>query len=325
MSGIAYVDRGRCVDVSSKIKSVGVIYRKTLENIPVSLEYKLRLLLYFIAICYDTRRVRGYIDGKYHRGSDYIYHAMLRKLTGGETFDADRMEGLSLEGFRRWFDGGILTCIDERLSLIKDTAKMLRALYDGRVSKLIEDSGYRLSGFGGFVDRLSKFKAFSDPLAKKTMVLASLIEFEELASFIDSDGHMDVGVDYHLQRIALRTGMVRIADLDILESIVKGRFVSSITHDAIRGRCIEAYRVIVYETGFKPREVDAIFWNLGRSCCTVRDPSCNPPCTRRDICSFTQSTTYTCVGGCILRGVCEASHDRSFTKLKEPRYRTYYY
>ncbi|MDW8061670.1 MAG: hypothetical protein RMJ00_03125 [Nitrososphaerota archaeon] len=325
MSLIAYVDRGRCTDISSSIKSIGVVYRRTLEDIPVSLEYKLRLLLYFMTICYDTRRVWGYIDGGYHRGSDYVYYAMLRRLTEGETFEADRMEGLSLEEFRGWFDGGILTRIDERLNLVKDTAKMLRALYDGMVSKLLEDSGYRLSGFGGFVDRLSRFKAFSDPLAKKIMVLASLLEFEGLASFTDSDEHMDVGVDYHLQRVALRTGMVRIADRDVFESIVKGRFVSRMVHDAVRSRCIEAYRIIVRETGFKPREVDAIFWNLGRSCCTVREPSCNPPCIRSDICSFTLSTTYTCRGGCILRYTCEASYDRSFIKLKEPRYRTYYY
>lgn len=325
MSGITYVDKGRCIDVSSRIRSVKVIYRKTLENIPVSLECKLRFLLYFMSICYDTRRIGGYLDGRYYRGSDYIYHAMLRKLIEGENFEADRMEKLTLEEFTGWFDPGSITRIGERLNLIRDTARMLKMLYDGSVSKLIEYSGYKLSGSDGFVARLSRFKAFSDPLAKKIMVLASLIEFEDLASFIDSDKHMDVGVDYHLQRVALRVGMVRIANQKLFESIVKGRFVSRMEHDAIRSSCIEAYRIIVDETGFKPREVDAIFWNLGRSCCTVRDPSCNPPCIRSDICSFIQSTTYTCVEGCILRDVCEAVRDKMFIKLKEPRYRTYHY
>lgn len=324
MGRIVYVDRDRCIDVSSRIRTIRVVYRKILNSIPVDSEYKLRLLLYFMAVCYDTRRVWGYIDGVYYRGSDYICHAMLRKLREGEFFDTDRMKRLSLEEFGQWFEEGVLTRIDERLKLIRDTARMLEVFYDGRVSKLIEESGYRLSGSGGFVDRLSRFKAFSDPLAKKIMVLASLIEFEGLASFEDSDS-MEVGVDYHLQRIALRTGMVRIADRGLSEMIARGRFVSKPIHDAIRSSCLEAYRIIIDEAGFKPREVDAIFWNLGRSCCSIRRPSCNPPCLRSDTCSFTASTTYECMGGCILGGVCEAFNNRGFVKLKEPRFKTYYY
>ncbi|MBS7642891.1 MAG: hypothetical protein QW374_03560 [Candidatus Bathyarchaeia archaeon] len=324
MDRIVYVDRDRCIDVSSRIKTIGVVYRRMLDGVHVDLEYKLRLLLYFTAICYDTRRVWGYIDGVYYRGSDYIYHAMLKKLMEGEFFDTDRMRELSLEEFGQWFEEGVLTRIDERLKFIRDTARMLELFYDGMASKLIEESGYRLSGSGGFVDRLSRFKAFSDPLAKKIMVLASLIEFEGLAFFKDSDS-MEVGVDYHLQRIALRTGMVRIADRSLSERIARGRFVSKPIHDAIRGSCLEAYRIIIDEAGFKPREVDAIFWNLGRSCCSIRRPSCKPPCIHSDICSFTTSTTYECMGGCILGGICEASGNRDFIKLKEPRYRTYYY
>jgi hypothetical protein len=325
VGAIISIDRSRCIDVASAIRSVSVAYRKTLIGIAASLEYKLRLLLYFMSICYDTRRVWGYVDGRYYRGSDYLYYAMLNKLIEGESFEADRIEKLTVEEFTGWFSSGNITRIDERLDLIKDTARMLKVFYDGYVSNLLEASSYRLSGSNGFAERLSKFKAFSDPLAKKIMVLASLIEFEGLASFTDSDRCMSVGVDYHLQRVALRVGMVRIIDPHVFESIAMGRFVSRIVHDAIRSSCMEAYRIIIDETGFKTREVDAIFWNLGRSCCTVKNPSCHHPCSRSDICSFTSSTTYLCMGSCILNNVCEAARNRIFMMLKEPRYRTYYY
>ena len=322
---IVSIDRGKCIDVASTIRSISVTYHKTLTDIAISLEHKLRFLLYFMSICYDTRRVWGYIDGRYYRGSDYLYYAMLNKLIEGESFEADRMERLTMEEFAGWFGSGNITRIDERLDLIKDTARMLKVFYDGYVSNLLEASSYRLSGSNGFIERLSKFKAFSDPLAKKIIVLASLIEFEELASFKDSDRCMSVGMDYHLQRVALRTGMVKIIDPHVFESIVRGRFVSRIVHDTIRSGCIEAYRIIIGETGFKAREVDAIFWNLGRSCCTIKNPSCHSPCNRSDICSFTSSTTYLCIGGCILNNVCEATRNRIFMMLKEPKYRTYYY
>ena len=159
------------------------------------------------------------------------------------------------------------------------------------------------------------------------MVFAILTKLWGLWEATDPE-EMTVGVDYHLQRIALRSGMVVILDEGLLSKLRLRRFVSEEEHQAIRYACLEAYRLVGEYSGFSQLEVDQLFWHLGRSCCHQdHEPACGPraPCSWRDGCSLMEASDYSCPGSCPLDGVCRASLDLGMAKLMEPKVITFYY
>jgi len=295
-------------------------------------ETALRVLFFFSVINHDTRGLRGLVRGRPVRGSDYLLH-LLAALAEDDpsVLDPAKLAELELSEFISWFGQPGEACLPrrpaERVELLRDAAGKLLKWYGGRVSSLLDACGGRLGGPGGLRERLSAFKAFSDPLAKKTMVFAILAKLEGLWKPSDPE-NITVGVDYHLQRVALRTGMVKVLDGRLREKLIKRRFVSAEEHHAIRSACLRAYELVGREASLSQLEVDQVFWHLGRSCCRVREPSCSleAPCKRSsDICSLVKSTDYACQGCCLLEGACEASRDPSLLQLAEPKVITYYY
>ena len=296
------------------------------------LETALRILFFFMVINYDTRGISGVINGRYYRGSNYLLR-LLMKLAEEDPgiLDPSRMAKLELTDFLAWFGPPEKAKAPrrpvERVILLRDAAEKLLELYGGRVSALLEACSGRIGGPGGLRERLSVFKAFSDPLAKKTMVFAILAMVEGLWEPLDPE-NITVGVDYHLQRVALRTGMVKVLDEKLLTKLKARRFVSAEEHNAIRSACLEAYTLVSRFSGLSQVELDQIFWHIGRCCCHYAEvPACGPrkPCYRAKTCSLLSATNYACPGYCPLDGVCEASLDEEKVKLMEPKVITYYY
>jgi len=295
-------------------------------------ETALRILLFFSAINYDTRGLSGLVNGRFLRGSNFLLHKMVELAERDpEALSPERIADLELTGFLAWFgapeEAKAPRRSPERVSLLRDTARRLVELYDGEVLKLLEASSGRLGGPGGLRERLSSFKAFEDPLAKKTMVFVILAKIEDLWEPSDP-GSMTVGVDYHLQRVALRSGMVKVEDPGLLAKLRARRFVSAEEHHAVRSACLEAYILVGEFSGLSQLEVDQIFWHIGRSCCHYAEqPACGAgkPCYRAMTCSLCKATNYDCPGHCPLDGVCEASTEPDKVKLMEPKFITYYY
>src|SRR6187551_1989581 len=63
---------------------------------------------------------------------------------------------------------------ERRAKLWDDLAKGMLKSYGGQAEQLIEASGGKLGGPGGVLVRLSEFDAYSDPLRKKSFLLAKI-------------------------------------------------------------------------------------------------------------------------------------------------------
>jgi len=294
-------------------------------------ELALNVLFFFMAINHDTRGLAGVVCGRYHRGSDFLFQLMLKLAEEDPCLlEPASLKELTLDEFLSWFskfgEGSLPRRPAERVELLREAATKLLEQYGGEVSTLLEACGGRLAGPGGLRERLAAFRAFSDPLAKKTMVFAILARLEGLWEPVDPE-NITVGVDYHLQRVALRTGMVEVRDPRLREKLVMRRFVSSSEHRAIRSACLMAFSLLSEFSKLSQLELDQIFWHIGRNCCQVRSPCCaqEGPCWKPTECTLIKATNYECRGYCPLDGACRGSMDPEFLKLAEPKVITYYY
>jgi len=327
------VDEEACARVASRLSGL-----KVRKPEPIGLagelgrETALRVLFFFSTINHDTRGLRGTIRGRLVRGSEYLLHLLLEMARQDPSaLEPARLAELTLLDFLSWF-GELGKAVyprrpAERVELLRDAARRLLALYGGRVEALLEACGGRLSGPGGLVKRLRAFRAFSDPLAKKTMVFAILASLEGLWEPLDQEA-IRVGVDYHLQRVALRAGMVRVLDERLRGKLARRLFVSAEEHHAIRAACLKAYERVGELSGLSQLEVDQVFWHLGRSCCTLRQPACElgGACERRaPACSLREALSLACGGRCLLSGACEGEWEAELRRLAEPKVITFYY
>ena len=327
------VDEAACSKVASRIKSIG-LKKAQKAVIPKELgrELALRVLFFFSVINYDTRGLWGVVRGRFVRGSDYLLQTLISLAEEDpSSLDPASLATLKLEEFMSWFggpsEGRLPRRPSERVALLRDAATKLLKHYGGSVVALLDACRGRVGGPDGLRKRLSEFKAFDDPLAKKIMVFAILSRSEGLWEPIDPE-NITVGVDYHLQRVALRSGMVVVLDEGLLRKLLFRRFVSAEEHNAMRVACLRAYELVGRFSGHSQLELDQLFWHLGRSCChQERGPACGgrSPCTPGMMCSFLEATDYACGGACPLDGACRASLEPELTKLMEPKVITYYY
>ena len=332
MSRLA-VDEAVCSRVADRLRGLKVRMPEP-EGLARALdrETALRVLFFFMAINHDTRGLGGLARGKPRRGSDYLLHVIwgLAERDPG-ALEPSRLAELTLPEFLSWFgppgEATYPRRPAERVELLRDAAHELLRAYGGSVSRLLEACEGRLSGPGGLIERLRAFRAFSDPLAKKTMVFAILASLEGLWRPSDPEA-ITVGVDYHLQRVALRTGMVRVLDGRLREKLARRLFVSAGEHQAIREACLKAYLLVGRLAGLSQLEIDQIFWHLGRSCCRLREPACTlkGACKRQsDACSLRKALSLACGGRCPLEPACEAQAEPELLRLAEPKVITFYY
>ena len=113
---------------------------------------------------------------------------------------------------------------DRRAALWRDLARGLRREYGGDAAVLLEGAGGRLGGAGGLLDRLAAFEAYSDPLAKKSQLLAKICERRGWLEVADPE-HWEVCADNVLMRLALRSGLVAPGDdLDRVRAATRDAF-----------------------------------------------------------------------------------------------------
>jgi len=329
------VDSNQCASLAKRLNGIVIKPAKTLKvESNGDWENAARLLFYYMAVCHDTRGLEGSLDGVNRRGSDYLYYAFKRQWDRNPAFfPPSGMANLSLQKFRSWLspDGNPKNCLikraEERVRLLRDCGVKLLQYYGGRVTTIFDVSaGYLLRFDGkGLVDLLQIFEAYSDPLRKKIMVLLFLFYVEGLFKVKDPE-NLALGIDYHLQRIALRSGIINLKSPKLAAKLKLRRFVSKTEESEIRLACLKAYNLITKLSGIYPLDLDALFWQIGRNCCHYEHPPfCGGrACVRRD-CTLFRDVKYSCLGTCLFDGVCLASLDVKRTKFFEPKIMTFYY
>jgi hypothetical protein len=135
---------------------------------------------------------------------------------------------------------------NRRARLWDDLAKGLLKDYGGQAQQLIDASGGRLGGPGGALFRLSEFDAFADPLRKKAFLVCKIWNRRGWFEVADPE-HWEVSADNVLMRLALRSGLVELGDVE-----------------DVREATLHAFKQVAEQAKISPPVLDDLLWEKGR-------------------------------------------------------------
>ncbi len=240
---------------------------------------------WLVAICHQTSPpgvppLAGSIDGRELRGWDYLrskFQAAAsneRRLLVPPTWA--EMTGLELASlFRDPAMGDRLTEPDARAELVRNLGQTMLRRNWRSLDDLYQLSKHRVAtGEPNLLGLLAKFRAYDDPVHKKSYFLLSLMRNSGVWQFSDND-RLGPPVDYHEVRGHLRIGTVSVNDPELRKKLLNGEPVDSDDDIAIRMAVHDAIMLLSELTGLKnPSQLHYLFWNVFRSCCTRESPHC---------------------------------------------------
>ncbi len=273
-----------------------------------------KVLRYFLVmVAMDHRLSRpgrpyeGYVDGEFYHGADLLYRLGAKKYYENPSFfSPEHLMEISADEVREWLSAGSASPPDiaVRTYLLRDLGLKLVKLYEGSVEKLIGGYKVRLHGMissPGLVERLRVFRAYEDPVEKKTMLLAKFLEARDLIEVMDE---LDLAIDNHLSRIAYRLGIVMVSG-PLWDKITRGVEVTWEEDVLLRMTIKRAYRLLARKSGVLPGLLDDHLWIMGRKIC-LRDKE--PLCDK-----------------CLFRNFCMARKNSKFMVNEHTYYDTWYY
>jgi hypothetical protein len=245
-------------------------------------------------------------DGCY-KGADLLYRLGMKKYEDDpEFFSPDKLSTITIEEVRSAFSAGESSPVDVeiRTMLLRDLGVKLAKLYDSSATKLLQRSNNKIRGNliePGLLDNLRIFRAYEDPVEKKSMLLAKFLIARGYFKPVDQP---DVAVDNHLSRIAYRLGLVMVSGT-IWDKIKNKEEVTFEEDILLRLTIRRAYRHVAERAKLSPMNIDDFFWIMGRSTC-LRD---SPPVCEK----------------CLFKGFCKARNHSAFMVTEHTYYNTWYY
>lgn len=225
--------------------------------------------------------MRARIDGIESKGSDYLARCFLRAWRADpNAFAVERLAGWSGDEVERLFrdDEGRnpLPMPESHVQIFRDAA--LWFTENGvRPADLIAEVHATSAPLQAFLDRVSGIPGYDeDPLRKKSMLLAMILmnRPERFLRAPDQDSTVPI-IDYHLQRSALRTGMVVVHD-DAIRRVLEERIVIDPgTERAIRLSTRDAIQRLMDASGLGMAELDAFFFENRTRCPEMTEPQCD--------------------------------------------------
>jgi hypothetical protein len=240
-------------------------------------------LYFFVMVAMDHRLSRpgkpyeATVDGEKARGADLLYRLGMKMYREKpEFFDSTNLAKVTTDDVIAWLHIDEARVPDPQLRalLLRDLGQKLLSLYSGDVLALIHHSkGYlrSLEGYG-LLDLLKIFKAYQDPVEKKSFLLVKFLVYRGVFRPRDVE-NLHVAVDNHLTRVALRLGIIRLEEMlfkKVLNEI-------ELLHDEdilIRISVREGFKAMSKESDVDVFLLDDFFWLFGRSICMQRNPKC---------------------------------------------------
>lgn len=328
------VDSGQCLLVSEILKSLIIrpeFLKRPFLSCPLKTEIRLSMLFSAVAICHQTRNLKSEKYGIY--GWDFIEKVFLELAFGkSKLLDVRQLSNadeeaiaFSLESAFSDDGNAINTTLDrigERTSLLIAMNNFISDEFEGEYSALIRKTDGRLINNGnGFYEILENTLAFADPLRKKSSFLVKLLIDSGLFNIKDPENYLPI-MDYHMQRVLLRLGCVKIQDDDLLYAL-KNRIPQK-TDRTVRAACINAVNELTKFSGIPPWQMNDIFWPLGRSCCNETTLCTDKFCTKEP-CSFQAMLLIPDHKICSFESVCNGFLHKETKLLWEPIVNTHYY
>jgi hypothetical protein len=279
------VNRQKCEEVANLLRSKQIPEDREEISFDGFTDLETGNLLFFVvAICHQTTvpgkpPLAGLVDGKLLKGWDYL---LQRFVEVARTHKAwlnpeywSQLNATQLRELYRNSEGyDLLTNVENRTDILVDLGavmaqhgfKNLQDVYD--LSK-----GWIQTEEPNLVDLLANFRAYSDPIRKKTFFLLSLMRNTGIWLFRDPE-NLGAPVDYHEVRGHLRIGTVAVMDAELRLKLLNSQRVTADEDIAIRGAVFEAIMQISELTGLRnPSKLHYMFWNVFRNYCTRDDPN----------------------------------------------------
>ncbi len=254
---------------------------------PVDVDLELQVMYFMAMVSIDHRlnvpghQFKSMINGKVYVGSDLLWRFGVEKLRSDASFFTPRsLAGLKPSDVKDWL--GDVWDYGVRAFLLSDLGRKVLSFFNGSALSLLKSTGGRLLGSGGFTDMMRIFTAYTDPVEKKTFLLAKFLHGRGLIRFIDVD-NAQVAVDNHLTRLALRLGLVELEQR--YHDMVTGGVPFTPSEDVnLRGLVRDAWKLVSVNAGVNPFALDDYLWRLGRSVCIQDTPKCST-CPLRGVCN----------------------------------------
>lgn len=288
---VVEIDTKKCQNLAQLLNSLSIpldkedIDLKNFSHVEIGNFY-----LFLVAICHQTSPpgklpLEGTINGYRKRGWDYL----------SAKFEENVYTNRSLLEPSCWFD----FTTEQMSSLYRDTELGDRLLDPERRALLIRDLGFVMqtegwhwveeiyqfckgrvtTGKPNLLNTLAKFKAYNDPIRKKSLFLLSLMRNTGLWKYPD-ESKLGPPIDYHEVRGHLRIGTVKVNSEELNKKLMDAKPVSCGDDLEIRGAVYGTIMLISELTGLRnPSQLHYMFWNVFRSCCKRESPHCKgcPP------------------------------------------------
>jgi hypothetical protein len=234
--------------------------------------------LILVAICHQTQRISGTVDGQWCRGWDYLERKLEEHSRRNPRFlEMPNLATLSPDELNAAFapspQSAVFHDVKERTALITGIGShMLRGGF-WSLQDLCKSVDYRCMGENSIISFLRSTDAYSDPNEKKIRLLIGLLRDAHGWTFKDAH-KLGAPIDYHEIRGHLRIGTVVVRDLAI-----KSRFQSdTLTGNddlLVRAAISEAVVAITrHLPGHDALQVHYILWNFFRAGCRRHKPVC---------------------------------------------------
>lgn len=294
-------------------------------------EQRAHMLFFAVGICHQTYALADPSQNLF--GWDYLEDGFLRMAQSGSFLlqpsevMAKSSVQLQQELCRFFSPGGnpancTLDRLEERAFLYADMAQKLCYHFNGSFLEVIKlANNYVEKNAGGFYNLLGKFEAYTDPFFKKSSFLIKLLGDAAYVKLVDPENLVPV-MDYHMQRVLLRTGCVRIVSQQ-LDYELKNRIQTQFEPE-IRKSCIEAMKLIAQLSKRDILRMNDVFYMIGRSCC-LENPLCISGNCAKNPCSITRSLRLNSHEFCVLSDGCAAIKNKANTQYWHPITTTHFY
>lgn len=230
------------------------------------------------------------LEGVPLKGSDYLFRCATRVWEKrADFFDPARLAALDERALNTVFqdDQGRnpLPLWPENVNIIQGyIAWFLREATTP--AALVDQANQSTYPLESFLARAGVIPGYAeDPLRKKLQLLAVILENrpEHFLRVTDPEAYEPI-IDYHLQRSALRTGLVVVHEPALRARLAARQLVSEEDEQAVRSVTFEAIRQLCQQSGKSVAAVDWFFFTNRRRCPEMSVPDC-AACPVQAICA----------------------------------------
>jgi|Deesub1362B_J571_1020462.scaffolds.fasta_scaffold00103_67 hypothetical protein len=220
-------------------------------------------VFFLVAIDHRTGFKKRITHGskKYH-GSDIIFYLARRvQKQHPKFFTAENLKDVDAETVKKIFkiNNEIINNPEQRAFLLRDCAKKLLK-FSGNITNLFKDSEYYLMRKGnGILEKLRAFRAYEDPLMKKSYLLIKILKRQGMK--IKDPHNLRFPIDGVLVRIALSSGII------VVDDRLRRRFENHLTPQEsleLRELTSRALDLLSKYSKIDPDILDDILWCYGR-------------------------------------------------------------